>query len=56
MILIIGFFYVVAMNDLDMFNPYEFKKIGVLYYEWLDSMIDNSLQITGDVVKLEWMR
>ena len=54
-LLFIGFFFIIAENNLNVSNTSSLGKFAELYFSWLGDVTYNSWQIAGYAVKLEWL-
>jgi len=48
-------FLIVSNNDLYLKNGSAWKELGGLYIDWLKKIAENGVEITGEVVKMDWV-
>ncbi len=53
--LLIGAFFIVSENNLALKNEDERLEFGRMYSKWVANVIDNGKEITGYVVKMNWL-
>ena len=53
--LFIGFFFIIAENNINISDTSNLGKFIGLYFSWLGDITYNSWQIAGYAVKLEWL-
>ena len=55
MFLLIGAFFIISENNLALRDSENRTKFAELYTSWADKIFDNSRNLAGYVVKLDWM-
>ena len=53
--LISGALLLIGNNELAMKYPGNLTKFSGLYFNWIGSLISNSIMVTGNVIKMEWI-
>jgi len=55
MFLLIGAFWIVNNNNIHLSQGESRMELGQLYYNWLGNIFSNVKDVTGYVVKMEWL-
>jgi len=53
--LALGAFFIISNHNLHIGAKAEFEKFSGLYYSWLSGLFDNAKDITGYVIKSDWL-
>lgn len=53
--LLIGAFFIISENNLVLKKQENIDTFYELYFSWLSRIFDNSKEITGDIIKLDWL-
>lgn len=53
--LLIGAFFIISENKLALIKQENRKEFGNLYYSWFWHLFDNSKNLVGYVIKLDWL-
>jgi len=52
---LIGAFFIISENNLALGKSGNVDKTIGLYYMWISHLFDNTLAMTGDVVRMNWL-
>lgn len=52
---LMGAFFIISENNLRLADNGNFSKFSGLYVSWLSHIFDNSKNLAGYVVKMEWL-
>ncbi len=55
MFLLIGGLFIISNNSLYLKNKEDMAKFTIAYYTWLDKIYVSALNITGYIVKTDWL-
>jgi len=55
MFLLIGSFFIISENNLALKDEEARKEFGKLYSSWFNQIFENSKNLVGYVVKLDWL-
>jgi hypothetical protein len=55
MFLLIGAFFIISNNNLHMLEQGSLSSFISIYVSWVGEIFDNGAQLSGYVVKLDWM-
>ncbi len=55
MFLFIGAFFIISQNNLIMLEKENITKFTLLYKTWLSSTLTNVGDISGHVIKMDWL-
>ena len=55
MFLLIGAFFIITENHLALKDVENRVKFGAMYMTWFDKIFDNSSNLAGYVVRLDWL-
>ncbi len=55
MLLLIGAFFIISQNNLALNNSENIKTFFSSYNNWINNLIGNVGELTGYIVKLEWL-
>ena len=55
MFFLIGAFFIISENNLALNKTGNVDKTIGLYYLWISHLFDNTLAITGNVVRMSWL-
>jgi hypothetical protein len=53
--LLVGVFFIVSNNDLHLNETKDMQKFVSLFYSWLSGLFNNMKDITGYVIKANWL-
>ena len=53
--LLIGALFIISNQNLRINKDTDFKKFAGLYYSWFGSLFDNLKDLSGYVIKSEWL-
>lgn len=53
--LLIGAFFLISENNIHINNTEEMTKFSSLYLSWLGNLAENAKEISGYVIKLDWL-
>jgi len=52
---LIGAFFIISENNLHLSKQAELREFKLKYFNWLDNVFMNFKQVSGYVVKLDWL-
>lgn len=55
MFLFVGMFFIISENHLALRESGSFGKAVHLYSAWMSQIFDNSIGLTGYIVKMDWL-
>ena len=55
MFLMIGALFIVSENNLALKDSGNIEKLGNLYFSWIGNLFQNSGQVMGYAVKMNWL-
>ena len=48
-------FLIVSNNALALSEPGNIQKLGFLYFDWTKKVTKNTFEITGNIIKYDWI-
>jgi len=55
MFLLVGATFIISENNLALKDAENRKKFGAMYMTWFDQLFENSKNLVGYVVRLDWL-
>lgn len=52
---LIGAFFIISENKMALIKTENRQEFGKLYYSWIGSLFDNSKNLVGYVIKMNWL-
>ncbi len=52
---LIGAFFIISQENLHISDSTELNKFNTAYVSWLEDLSENFKQVTGYVVKMDWL-
>jgi len=53
--LLVGAFFIISENNIQMNNTENFKSFFSVYTSWLFEIFDNTKELTGYFIRMEWL-
>ena len=53
--LFLGALFIISNQGLALYDAHNMEQFLTLYYDWLNQVFSNTLQLTSYVVKFEWL-
>jgi len=52
---LLGAFFIISEHNLKLANPSDRTELGKFYFNWLGQIFENSRNVVGYVIKLDWL-